>query len=121
LRHEQREADPHENDPADDADHGERNAKQPEDERAEDEEEQREQERVEAGLPRDSAMRPIVFAGKQLQVDGQDLERMDDREQGRERPSEESKLASHFRRPGSVALGAFDSKQSVSRTSADTS
>ena len=36
--------------------------------------------------------RPV---GLKLEVDGQDLERISDREQGRERPREGRKLASH--------------------------
>ena len=89
LRHEQREANPHQDDPADDADHGEGNAKQLEDERPEDQEEEAEEERVEASLPGDRAMGRIVLAGQKLKVHGQDLKRIEDCKQGRERPGEE--------------------------------
>jgi hypothetical protein len=39
-----------------------------------------EQQRVEAGLQGDRAMRCLILAGQQLQIDWQDLERVDYRE-----------------------------------------
>jgi hypothetical protein len=58
--------------------------------------------RAETGIPCDGATCRIVLSGHELNVDGQDLERIDDREQGREGAGEENELASHFRRPLSV-------------------
>src|SRR5271165_6576020 len=65
--------------PADDADHAERNAEQPQQERTKDEEEEAENQRIEAGFRRHGPVSSLNRAGEQLQIDRKNLKRVDDR------------------------------------------